>query len=448
MSELDRLDTFKLILALIGIVIALVIAASIVLTLVSVVVFLVPLFVYTSPAWLIGFAGGAAFIYWVRKDLLNQLSETTDLALYSAVVTLDRDTLRYSYAEDSISAYSKAGQRFSYATILCCTITLAFIGLIVVAFDYFHDLRASVLFFPDYYIEVWPSGAFFLATVMSAAPIGLVVKFVNPDKIFAQPLHDRLKEVSPYKDFQVIGISQLKSIESEVANISREMELPLYSPSLSRENGLFATNIDFLSPIKDYVKENQLLLRVEVNGLLEIVNNQTHLASEYRSQLTRARDRQHNLRRKFEDLSRRVARIPSSKVLRMSLEDVEYRIFHETQYSELLLNRKWIEWNEFTSFYLEELELLEGLIVKYEKGNYSDEDYHRECAEASNLTEDQIILISAYKVLGISPSVSDSEAKGAFRKLATILHPDKGGTNDDFNSLNDAWEAIKKERNL
>ncbi|QZT37783.1 TerB family tellurite resistance protein [Halosquirtibacter xylanolyticus] len=63
----------------------------------------------------------------------------------------------------------------------------------------------------------------------------------------------------------------------------------------------------------------------------------------------------------------------------------------------------------------------------------------------------------AYKVLEVSESVSDKEVHKAFKKMAIKYHPDKvadqgddivKAANEKFQKLNEAYQAIKKERNL
>lgn len=64
---------------------------------------------------------------------------------------------------------------------------------------------------------------------------------------------------------------------------------------------------------------------------------------------------------------------------------------------------------------------------------------------------------SAYKILEIKKSVTDSEVKKAYRKMASKYHPDKvNHLGDDlkhlaeekFKAMNDAYQSIKKERGI
>ena len=64
---------------------------------------------------------------------------------------------------------------------------------------------------------------------------------------------------------------------------------------------------------------------------------------------------------------------------------------------------------------------------------------------------------SAYKILGVDSKSKDSEIKLAYRKMATKFHPDKVShlgedftkiAEEKFKSINDAYQKIKKERNL
>jgi DnaJ like chaperone protein len=64
---------------------------------------------------------------------------------------------------------------------------------------------------------------------------------------------------------------------------------------------------------------------------------------------------------------------------------------------------------------------------------------------------------SSYKILEIEPSVSNDDVKKAYRKMAVKYHPDKvshlgedfrKSAEDKFKKVNEAYEKIKKERNM
>ena len=64
---------------------------------------------------------------------------------------------------------------------------------------------------------------------------------------------------------------------------------------------------------------------------------------------------------------------------------------------------------------------------------------------------------SAYKILEVSPEVSNGDLKKAFRKMANKYHPDKVShlgqemqvlAEEKFKSVNDAYQKIKKERGI
>ncbi|NMC40786.1 MAG: DnaJ domain-containing protein [Bacteroidales bacterium] len=64
---------------------------------------------------------------------------------------------------------------------------------------------------------------------------------------------------------------------------------------------------------------------------------------------------------------------------------------------------------------------------------------------------------SAYRILEIEPSATDEEVKKAYRKMALKYHPDRvshlgedfrKAADDKFKKVNEAYEKIKKERNL
>lgn len=50
-----------------------------------------------------------------------------------------------------------------------------------------------------------------------------------------------------------------------------------------------------------------------------------------------------------------------------------------------------------------------------------------------------------YTVLGVGQSASDQDIKQAFRKLAVQYHPDRGGDENKFKEINEAYDKIKTQ---
>jgi len=48
-----------------------------------------------------------------------------------------------------------------------------------------------------------------------------------------------------------------------------------------------------------------------------------------------------------------------------------------------------------------------------------------------------------YTTLGVKSDASDSDIKNAFRKLAVKYHPDRGGDENKFKEINEAYDKIK-----
>ena len=51
-------------------------------------------------------------------------------------------------------------------------------------------------------------------------------------------------------------------------------------------------------------------------------------------------------------------------------------------------------------------------------------------------------LKNLYVVLGVSEDATSSEIKKSYRSLSLVHHPDKGGSIEKFQELNDAYESL------
>jgi DnaJ-class molecular chaperone len=51
-----------------------------------------------------------------------------------------------------------------------------------------------------------------------------------------------------------------------------------------------------------------------------------------------------------------------------------------------------------------------------------------------------------YTVLGVSEMATTDEIKKAFRKLAVKHHPDRGGTKEKFQEINEAHSVLSDEK--
>lgn len=52
-----------------------------------------------------------------------------------------------------------------------------------------------------------------------------------------------------------------------------------------------------------------------------------------------------------------------------------------------------------------------------------------------------------YRILGVDRSSTEDEIKKAYHKMAIKLHPDRGGSQEDFIKLQEAWEDYKNNKN-
>ena len=54
--------------------------------------------------------------------------------------------------------------------------------------------------------------------------------------------------------------------------------------------------------------------------------------------------------------------------------------------------------------------------------------------------------VDARQVLGVGASASEQDIKQAFRRLALITHPDRGGSSESFIKVNEAYEILTGQR--
>ena len=55
---------------------------------------------------------------------------------------------------------------------------------------------------------------------------------------------------------------------------------------------------------------------------------------------------------------------------------------------------------------------------------------------------------SPYGVLGVKPTDSDKVIDAIYKARAGLAHPDKGGDEEDFKKINQAYEKIKEIRKV
>ena len=84
-----------------------------------------------------------------------------------------------------------------------------------------------------------------------------------------------------------------------------------------------------------------------------------------------------------------------------------------------------------------------------------NQGYYRQQINQNDFATALLVLSRAYIALGIEKTVTDSEVKKAYRKMAVLHHPDKyeqmgeehqKAAKEKFQKIQEAYETIKKER--
>ena len=90
-------------------------------------------------------------------------------------------------------------------------------------------------------------------------------------------------------------------------------------------------------------------------------------------------------------------------------------------------------------------------------GERHNQGYYRQQINQNDFATALLVLSRAYIALGIEKTVTDSEVKKAYRKMAVLHHPDKyeqmgekhqKAAKEKFQKIQEAYETIKKERGL
>lgn len=106
---------------------------------------------------------------------------------------------------------------------------------------------------------------------------------------------------------------------------------------------------------------------------------------------------------------------------------------------------------------ISDLETIKSRLFTYKYKKQEQSYYQSYQSNTKTYSKNNTVLEEAYKIMGLSTNASDLEIKKAYRTLAKKYHPDKHSTKSEFlinqaeeqfETIKDAYELIKKEKNL
>ncbi|MEK7226202.1 MAG: DnaJ domain-containing protein, partial [Bacteroidota bacterium] len=115
----------------------------------------------------------------------------------------------------------------------------------------------------------------------------------------------------------------------------------------------------------------------------------------------------------------------------MELEQI-FQALNSENLSLLVQNRKWQEFRA----------IMDGIIADLQRLKRNANAGWQGANFWQNETEEE----KAYRILGVPLNASDSEIREAFRRLAMIHHPDRGGNSETMKEISWAYEILKKKK--
>ncbi|WKZ23496.1 MAG: J domain-containing protein [Candidatus Brocadiaceae baterium WH-1] len=227
-------------------------------------------------------------------------------------------------------------------------------------------------------------------------------------------------------------LKELFSLEASIALLARQLKI---SPP-----------IDFKKEIQEFVNTHKNKLLTDTTKLNAMIEESIRRTEEYKIHLENINNHYRAAMKLYTVVAIEVnwtGSIPMIKEM-----EYDYEGLTSENLQSLLLQRKWDDFHDIVNEIMRDLQQLRELAIKYqeETGKEGENGNRKETDEEK-----------AYRIMEISPAVSDEEIKKTYKELARNYHPDnaeqttlgiKKLAEERFKEINWAYDFLKEIRNI
>jgi hypothetical protein len=213
-----------------------------------------------------------------------------------------------------------------------------------------------------------------------------------------------------------------------------------------------------VTPAHDYRAELNTVINRSLRELIETrgkigkqfkreYNELVAEADDYADHMETALDGIEQVRSLFQQVVTEVRHTRITE-LRQELLELHDPDIHEPLFIELAQDMRWDELAGFTESILVSLKEFQANLPKQRQRTSSGQHQQSQNSGSSSNTTNSDGLTSAYKRLGVKPGVKAKGLTKAYHKKSLETHPDRGGNEEDFKKVDEAYNLLKTHLKL